>query len=266
MILFEQLFWTFLSTLRDVAPILLVIGFFQAFVLRQRISNWRQVAIGIGCVILGLTAFLVGLELALFPLGNAMAEQLADPRFVLGPDAKDTFETAVPWYRFYWTYIFAFAIGFSATIAEPALLAVAIKAHEVSGGTLKVWPLRAVVALGAGIGVTLGAYRIVTGIPLTYFIFSGYILIIIQTLFAPKQIIPLAYDSGGVTTSTITVPLVAAMGLGLATQIPGRSPLAEGFGMIALTVLFPMMTVMGYAQVAAWWQARTRSEKVDLES
>lgn len=259
MIPVELFIGTFLATLRDVLPILCVIAVFQLLVLRRKISNFTQVMIGIVCFIAGLTFFLVGLQLALFPLGTAIAEQLSNPAFVqpgaaLQPDAKMAF----PWHQYYWTYLFAFAIGFSATIAEPALMAVAIKAHEVSGGTLRVWPLRAAVALGAGLGVTLGTFRIIVGVPLPYFVLAGYLIVIIQTFFAPKQIIPLAYDSGGVTTSTVTVPLVAAIGIGLSSQIPGRSPLVDGFGMIALTVLFPMMTVMGYAQLAAWILASER--------
>lgn len=246
--------WT---TLRDILPITVVILVFQLLVLRRPIAHWRRVAFGFVCVILGLAMFLVGLDLALFPLGKAMAMQLADPKFVApGRDAAEELTVALPWYSYYWTYLFSFAIGFSATVAEPALLAVAIKAHEVSGGTLQVWPLRAAVALGAGFGVTLGTFRIVTGISLPWFILAGYAIVIVQTHFAPKQIIPLAYDSGGVTTSTVTVPLVAALGLGLASGIPGRSPLEDGFGMIALTVLFPMITVMGYAQLAEWRNRR----------
>lgn len=247
--------WSLAATLRDVLPIATVIVVFQVFVLRRPIANWQRVAGGFACVILGLAIFLAGLQIALFPLGEAMAQQLASTEMVrrdvgMEPGAAST------WYNYYWTYLFAFSIGFSATIAEPALLAVAIKAHQVSGGTIHVWGLRGAVAIGSGIGVALGTFRIVTGIPLPYFILTGYLIVLVQTFFAPKQIIPLAYDSGGVTTSTITVPLVTALGLGLAAQIPGRNPLTEGFGMIALAVLFPMVTVMGYAQVAQLWNAR----------
>lgn len=253
----ESLFMSIWITLRDILPIAIVILVFQLLVLRRPIANWRRVAVGFICVILGLAMFLVGLDLALFPLGTAMALQLAAVDFLdPGREAVDELTMALPWYRYYWTYLFAFAIGFSATIAEPALLAVAIKAHEVSGGTLQVWPLRAAVALGAGFGVTLGTFRIIAGVPLPWFILVGYSFVIVQTYFAPKQIVPLAYDSGGVTTSTVTVPLVAALGLGLASGIPGRSRLEDGFGMIALTVLFPMITVMGYAQLAEWRNRR----------
>ena len=251
------LFVSIWTTVRDIMPIAVVILVFQLLVLRRPIANWQRVAAGFVCVILGLAMFLVGLDLALFPLGKAMAQQLAAADFLdPGRPPGEEMASGLPWYRYYWTYLFAFAIGFSATVAEPALLAVAIKAHEVSGGTLKVWPLRVAVALGAGFGVTLGTFRIVIGIPLPWFILVGYTIVIVQTYFAPKQIVPLAYDSGGVTTSTVTVPLVAALGLGLASGIPGRSPLEDGFGMIALTVLFPMITVMGYAQLAEWRNRR----------
>jgi hypothetical protein len=252
----ELLGKTLLSTCRDVLPIAVIILVFQLAVLRRPIAQWQRVVVGFTAVILGLTCFLVGLELALFPLGKAMAEQLAAPEFLLPEDPRSEALGNLPWYAHMWTYLFAFSIGFSATLAEPALLAVAIKARDVSGGTLQVWPLRIAVAIGAGTGVMLGTLRIVLGVPLPYFIVAGYLLVIVQTYFAPKSIVPLAYDSGGVTTSTVTVPIVAALGLGLATQLPGRNPLADGFGMIALTVLFPMLTVMTYAQLAQWWNRR----------
>jgi hypothetical protein len=243
---------TLASTVRDVLPIAFIIAFFQLLVLRRALQNVGQLMWGFGFVVLGLAMFLMGLELALFPIGEEMANQLT---------ASVAANQAKPWYTYYWTYLFAFAIGFSATIAEPALLAVAIKAREASGGTIHIWGLRAAVAIGCGTGVALGTFRIITGVPLPYFILGGYLIVIVQTYFAPRKIIPLAYDSGGVTTSTITVPLVTALGLGLATQIPGRNPLTDGFGMIALAVLFPMITVMGYAQLATWLQAaKARSD------
>ncbi len=242
------------ATLRDVLPITVVIIVFQVFVLRRSIADWPRVVLGFGCVLAGLAVFLVGLEAALFPLGEAMAQQLAKPEFVAaGEDFAS--DARLPWHRYRWTYLFAFAIGVSTTIAEPALIAVALKASEVSGGAIRAWGLRLAVALGAGIGVMLGSFRIVTGYPLPYFIIVGYLIVIVQTYFAPKQIIPLAYDSGGVTTSTVTVPLVAALGLGLAGNVPGRDPLVDGFGLIAITALFPVVTVMAYAQLAAWRNA-----------
>lgn len=243
-----------MSTMRDVVPIVLVIVFFQAVILRRKVARLSRVIVGFGLVVIGLSFFLVGLDLALFPLGTTIAKQLASPEFLGHSPSQNP--TSVHWTDYYWTYIFAFTIGVSATIAEPALLAVAIKANQVSGGTIKVMGLRLAVALGAGIGVTLGTIRIAAGIPLPYMIFGGYILVILQTIIAPKQIVPLAYDTGGVTTSTVTVPLVAALGLGLASSIPDSNPLTDGFGIIALTVLFPMVTVMGYAKIAIWMSSR----------
>ena len=167
------------------------------------------------------------------------------------------------WSDYYWVYIFAAAIGFATTVAEPALIAVAIKASDVSGGAINVWGLRIAVAIGVAIGIALGAYRIVTGTPLEYYIITGYVFVMIQTYYAPRSIIALAYDSGGVTTSTVTVPLVTALGIGLATTIPGRSALIDGFGLIAFASLFPMMTVMAYAQIAHW-RAQLRNSNTDI--
>lgn len=258
MSLASDLLLSLLGTLRSVAPIVVMIVFFQGVILRRPITNPLRTVVGMLLVVLGLALFLVGLDWALFPLGKSIAAQLTAAEFVGleaegGEDAESRATWLQTWSQYYWTYAFAFAIGFCATIAEPALLAVAMKAHEVSGGSLSVLALRVAVALGAGFGVMLGTFRIVSGIPLPYFILTGYVLVMIQTWFAPKEIVPLAYDSGGVTTSTVTVPLVAALGLGLAASVPGRNPLVDGFGMIALTVLFPMITVMGYAQLARWW-------------
>lgn len=165
------------------------------------------------------------------------------------------------WQDYYWVYLFAFMIGFSTTIAEPSLIAVAMKANEVSGGAIGVWGLRIAVALGVAVGISLGAYRIVTGLPIHYFIIAGYVVVVIQTTFAPRMIVPLAYDSGGVTTSTVTVPLVAALGLGLAETVPGRSTLIDGFGLIAFASLFPIMAVMGYAQLSAALANRARQRQ-----
>jgi hypothetical protein len=161
---------------------------------------------------------------------------------------------SLQWRDYVYVYLFAAAIGFSTTVAEPSLLAVAIKAQEVSGGAISTWGLRIAVAIGVGLGIALGTFRIVSGTPLHYYIIAGYVIVIIQTAFAPKTIIALAYDSGGVTTSTVTVPLVTALGLGLASTVPGRSALLDGFGLIAFASLFPMITVMGYAQISEWRQ------------
>jgi hypothetical protein len=177
-----------------------------------------------------------------------MAQQLTSPSFLLETVGK-TIGNLV-WQDYYWVYIFACAIGFSTTLAEPALIAVAMKANAVSGGAIGVWGLRVAVAFGVGIGVGLGCFRIVTGTPIHYFIAAGYLLVILQTLVSPKLIVPLAYDSGGVTTSTVTVPLITALGLGLSEAVPGRSALLDGFGLVAFASLFPIITVLAYGQLA----------------
>jgi hypothetical protein len=241
---------TLVTMLRDVLPIAAILFGFQLLVLRQPIKEPGRVALGMVFVLLGLTLFLEGLQLALFPLGRLMAEQLTAPAFV--HSSAGPLLSLGMWAEYFWVYVFAGAIGFSTTIAEPALLAVAIKANQVSGGTITVRGLRVAVALGVAAGVAMGAFRIVTGTPLHWYIISGYVIVIIQTTLAPRKIIPLAYDSGGVTTSTVTVPLVAALGLGLAETIPGRSAILDGFGLIAFASLFPIMAVMGYAQLVEW--------------
>jgi hypothetical protein len=254
--LFQILLATGLETLDDLLPIFAIIIGFQALVLRKPIPHLRRVLVGVVYVVIGLTLFLVGLKEALFPLGDTMAKQLTDPTFIYG-SLDLAAELVQQWHDYLWVYLFAAAIGFSTTIAEPALIAVAIKAEQVSGGGISVWGLRVAVAIGVAIGIALGTFRIVTGTPLHYYIITGYIIVVIQTWFAPRMIIPLAYDSGGVTTSTVTVPLVAALGLGLASTIPGRSPLIDGFGLIAFASLCPMITVMGYAQIGEWWLHRS---------
>lgn len=252
---------TFISTILDVLPILGIIIFFQLGVLRRPFLHPKRMVLGFFYVIAGLALFLEGLETALFPLGKVMAAQLTDPGFIFGEEAENMVGVSVQWQHYTWVYFFAFAIGFATTIAEPSLLAVAIKAAEVSGGSIGVNGLRVAVALGVAIGISLGTYRIVTGTPLHWYIIAGYIVVIIQTYYAPKSIIALAYDSGGVTTSTVTVPLVAALGLGLASTIPGRDPLIDGFGLIAFASLFPIMSVMAYAQISRWRNARQRTSE-----
>ena len=247
----ETLGHTTLATLRDVAPIVAVLFGFQFLVLRRRLPNLRRVGAGFIYVLLGLTLFLVGLEEALFPLGETMAEQLTSEQITgVRPGA------APQWRDYAWIYLFAAAIGFATTVAEPALIAVSLKAEEVSGGALNARGLRMAVAVGVAVGVALGTFRIVTGTPLPYYIMAGYVVVVLQTLRTPKAVVPLAYDSGGVTTSTVTVPVVTALGLGLATTIPGRSPLIDGFGLIAFASLFPIMSVMGYATLTDWLRRR----------
>ncbi|WP_296061033.1 DUF1538 domain-containing protein [uncultured Amphritea sp.] len=259
-----QLFTILLSTIKDVMPIIAIIFGFQLLVIRRPIPHLKRVLFGFVYVVVGLALFLLGLDKALFPIGELMAQQLTDPEFIRG--SVMSADEALHWSDYYWVYIFAFAIGASTTIAEPSLIAVAIKANEVSGGAIGVWGLRLAVALGVAVGISLGTWRIVTGYPIHWFIISGYIFVVIQTFFAPKLIVPLAYDSGGVTTSTVTVPLVAALGLGLASTVPGRSALIDGFGLIAFASLFPMITVMGYAQITEMVAARDgrKREREDM--
>jgi hypothetical protein len=230
-------------TMRDVLPIILLIGFFQVVVLKQPIPHLKRMILGGVYVVLGLALFLMGLEKALFPVGKVMATQLSNPEFIGVTDGQP-----IIWWYYYWIYIFAALIGFATTVAEPSLIAVAIKANEVSAGTIKPWGLRITVAIGVAFALALGTFRIVTGTPLYIYIMAGYIVVIVQTFFAPKKIIALAYDSGGVTTSTVTVPLVAALGLGLSSAVPGRNPAIDGFGLIAFASLFPIIAVLGYAQ------------------
>jgi hypothetical protein len=241
-----------------VLPIAAIIFGFQFLVIRKPIPHLKRVLTGLLYVLIGITLFLLGLKQALFPLGELMAQQLTDPAFIHGAGSVvGTFD----WKDYYWVYLFAFAIGMSTTLAEPSLIAVAIKAKEVSGGAIGIWGLRIAVALGAAIGIALGTYRIVTGTPLHYYIMAAYVIVIVQTFFAPKLIVPLAYDSGGVTTSTVTVPLVAALGLGLAETVPGRSPLIDGFGLIAFASLFPMISVMAYAQISEFRSKREKEKR-----
>ncbi len=235
---------------RDVLPVMLFLFAFQFIILRRQPPHMARIAVGFGFVVVGLGIFLLGLELGLFPLGRLMAEQLTG----LGAVGPNQLMTA--WQDYYWVYVFAFAIGFATTVAEPALLAVAIKANEASGGAIHVWGLRVAVALGVAVGVSLGCFRIVTGTPLQWFIIGGYSIVVLQTVFAPRLIVPLAYDSGGVTTSTVTVPLIAALGLGLASAVPGRNPLIDGFGLIAFASLFPIISVLGYAQITTILERR----------
>ena len=238
---------TVAGTVFDVAPIIAILVTFQVVVLRQRPPNLRGIVSGFVCVLLGLALFLIGLEQALFPIGETMARQLTEAS--VGGASP---EAGVDWRDYALVYVFAAAIGFATTVAEPPLIAVALKAEQVSGGAVSAWGLRIAVAIGVAAGVSLGCFRIVTGTPLPWYIIAAYVVVIVQTFRASKTIIPLAYDCGGVTTSTVTVPVVAALGLGLAASVPGRSPLIDGFGLIAFASVFPIMSVLGYAMVANW--------------
>lgn len=233
----------------DVLPIAVFLFAFQRIVIGKPLPNARNIAVGFVFVIVGLGLFLIGLEETLFPLGRLMAQQLTDPAFLYESVGKAV--TDLVWQDYYWVYVFACAIGFSTALAEPALIAVAIKANAVSGGAIGVTGLRVAVAIGVGIGVGIGCFRIITGLPLQYFIGAAYLVVILQTAIAPRLIVPLAYDSGGVTTSTVTVPLITALGLGLSEAVPGRSALLDGFGLVAFACLFPIISVLAYGQLAA---------------
>lgn len=253
----HEILSVFLATLRDVAPIVAVIVFFQLVIIRRPFSHLKDLIIGMSYVILGITFFLVGLDKALFPLGTVMAEQLTSAEFI-NPTTDQSISIA--WQDYMWVYIFAACIGFATTLAEPSLIAVAIKASQISAGAINAWYLRLAVSVGVAFGIALGTYRIVSGTELYLYIIAGYIVVIIQTMFAPKLIIGLAYDSGGVTTSTVTVPLVTALGIGLASSIPGRNPLLDGFGLIAFASLFPIIAVLAYAQLTDWLAQRAANK------
>ena len=230
------------DSLRDLLPIILVIGFFQFAVLQQPIPNFGEIAIGIAFVVIGLTLFVQGLNMGLFPIGEAMAYSFASKG------------------NLFWLLCFAFALGFGTTIAEPALIAVAREAAliaaegemiENSAASMASYAqgLRFTVAFSVGIAIVVGVFRIIKGWPIQYLIIIGYSGVVIMTIFAPREIIGIAYDSGGVTTSTITVPLVTALGVGLASSIKGRNPMVDGFGLIAFASLTPMIFVMAYGMV-----------------
>jgi hypothetical protein len=232
------------TMVRDVLPIIITILFFQYLILRRPLANPRKVIFGFLLVIVGLYAFVVGLKLGLFPIGTSMAEQLIQREGYL------------------LIYIFAFMIGFATTMAEPALLAVGQQAEEAASGQVSATAIRLLVAVGVAMGITIGVWRLVQGDPLHYYIIASYILVIALTLIAPRYIVALAYDLGGVTTSEVTVPLVTALGLGLASHIDGRSVLIDGFGLIAFASIFPIVTVMLYAIWADWYNRRIRQESV----
>ncbi|RUO37490.1 DUF1538 domain-containing protein [Aliidiomarina shirensis] len=236
---------------RDVIPIILTIVFFQYIVLRRPLANPRKVLLGFLLVIFGLYAFVVGLKMGLFPIGSSMAEQLIQRDNLI------------------FIYLFAFTIGFATTMAEPALIAVGQQAEEAAAGKLNGNAIRLLVALGVAIGITIGVHRIIEGGSMHYYVIGGYSIVIVLTIIAPRYIIALAYDLGGVTTSEVTVPLVTALGIGLATHIEGRNVLIDGFGLIAFASIFPIITVMVYAILMQWLatyrakQQNTSIEKVE---
>jgi hypothetical protein len=230
------------DSLRDLLPIIVVIAFFQLAILQDPIPNFGEIAVGILFVVIGLTLFVQGLNMGLFPIGESMAHSFASKGNI------------------FWLLCFAFSLGFGTTIAEPALIAVAEEAATVAANGGMIAPdeeslesyaqgLRYTVAISVGIAIVIGVFRIIKGWPIQYLIVIGYLGVVVMTIFAPKEIIGIAYDSGGVTTSTITVPLVTALGVGLASSIKGRNPMVDGFGLIAFASLTPMIFVMGYGML-----------------
>ena len=235
----RSLLASLLESIRDLTPIVLVIAFFQIVVVRQPIPNLFELLIGIVLVVMGLTFFVRGLDMALFHIGESMAHEFARKGSVS------------------WLLVFAFALGFGTTVAEPALIAVTREAAEVAadGGVIADDPeshadyalgLRLTVAFSVGVAIVIGVYRILRGWPIQYLIIGGYVVVVVMTPLAPPEIVGIAYDSGGVTTSTITVPLVTALGVGLASSIKGRNAFTDGFGLIAFASLTPMIFVMAY--------------------
>ncbi|MGD8206824.1 MAG: DUF1538 domain-containing protein [Thiohalocapsa sp.] len=237
--LLKQITDALLDSLRDLAPIVAVIAFFQLAVLREPIPDLAGLALGSLMVVIGLTLFVQGLKLGLFPIGETMAWDFARKGSL------------------FWLLVFAFCLGFGTTVAEPALIAVAEEAAEVAAEGGMIAPteagrasyadgLRYTVAVAVGLAIVVGVLRILRGWPIQYLIIGGYLGVVAMTAFAPPEIVGIAYDSGGVTTSTITVPLVTALGVGLASSIEGRNPMIDGFGLIAFASLTPMIFVMGY--------------------
>ena len=231
-----------LSSVRDLLPIVLVVAFFQIIVIRQPVPDFGRILVGCLLVIFGLTFFIRGLKQALFPIGESIAYDFARKGSL------------------FWLLLFAFALGFGTTIAEPALTAITAKAADIAAreGAIATdktamanyaLGLRLTVAFSVGVAIVTGVFRIIRGWPIQYLIMGGYAGVVIMTFFAPPEIIGIAYDSGGVTTSTVTVPLVTALGVGLASSIKGRNPMIDGFGLIAFASLTPMIFVMGYGMV-----------------
>ena len=238
----KRLLLAMLGSMRDLTPIFLVIVFFQFFVLQQQLPNIAQILLGVLFVVMGLTFFIHGLEQGLFPIGESMATAFARKGSL------------------FWLLVFAFSLGFGTTVAEPALIAVAAEAADVAATGQMIEAseaaresyangLRYTVALSVGLALVIGVIRILKGWPLQWLIIGGYLLVVVMTFFAPEEIIGIAYDSGGVTTSTITVPLVTALGVGLASSIRGRNPMIDGFGLIAFASLTPMIFVMAYGMM-----------------
>ena len=244
----RELLGTIAGTARDVLPVARVMRLVHCVVLRQKLYRAPQVFVGLAFVTVGLALLLLGVDKALFPAGRMMVAQLSPAK---------VHEAATPhWWDFHLIYLFAFCITFAAAIAEPALLAVAQRVNAISGGAIGTWGLRIAAALGVAIGVTLGCVRIVSGLPLHWCMAGIFSVILLQTLTAPRAILPLAYDTGGVSTTVVTVPVVAALGLGIAEIMPSRNALLDGFGLVAFACTVPAVTVLAYAQIAVLLERR----------
>jgi hypothetical protein len=231
-----------LQSVRDLAPIIIVIGLFQLVVIDQPLPNWLGLLAGTAVIVAGLSFFLFGLEMGLFPLGESMAHAFVRKGSLMA------------------LLLYGFALGFGTTVAEPALIAVTAEAADAAAETGHIAEseearsgyalgMRLTVALSVGLAIVLGVIRILKGWPIHLFIITGYALVVIMTAFAPQEIVGIAYDSGGVTTSTITVPMVTALGVGLASSIRGRNPMTDGFGLIAFASLTPIIFVLVYGML-----------------
>ena len=235
------------NSFKDLLPIIIVVALFQGLIIQAMPDNVTSIVIGLTIVAIGLALFIRGLELGIFPIGEGLAVDFAKKGSL------------------FWLLLFAFTIGFSTTVAEPALIAIADKAAVISDGRVDAFFLRMTVAFSVGFAIALGTYRILVGHPIQYYIISGYIIVVVITFFAPREIIGLAYDSGGVTTSTVTVPLVAAVGIGLASSIKGRNPAIDGFGLIAFASLMPMIFVQAYG-ILVYSTSATATKAVEVAS
>jgi catechol 2,3-dioxygenase-like lactoylglutathione lyase family enzyme len=248
------------ATVKDVVPVMAFMLVFYRVVLGQRLVSRTPILVGFGFIVVGLTVLLLGVDKALFPAGRMMAEQL------IAVGAAAGAQGAAGWADHYLVYAFAFCIAFGAALAEPALFAISLRVNELSGGTINATGLRIAAAIGVASGVAIGCIRIVSGIPLHWCIASVFAMILVQTLVAPRSILALAYDTGGVSTTVVTVPVVTALGLGIAEQLPGRSALLDGFGLIAFACMFPAISVLAYAQFSWLFekvQRRRRGETDD---
>ncbi|GGG40398.1 membrane protein [Caldovatus sediminis] len=234
------------GTLLDAAPVALVLLVFQGAVLRRRPPHLRSVLIGAGYLLLGLILFRLGLEWSLLPIGSHLSDRLTQPALAAVPEGG-----TAPWHRFGWLYAFAATVGFATTLVEPALTAVAERVGTLTGGAVRPWTLRLVVAVGVSVGLLLGTLRIVTGVPFAWALAAMVLLIAGLAALAPRPLVPLAFDCGGFATSVATVPLVAAFAVGVAHALPGRDPLTDGFGVILFALLSPVASVLGYAALLA---------------